>query len=266
MNELIARLARGERIDGRVALVVAHPDDETVGLGSRLALFDDLTLIHLTDGAPDDPGFAARAGFADAAAYAAARRAELDAALVTLGALPARHLALALPDQRAHEHLDHLVTDLATALAGHAAVITHAYEHGHPDHDTAALAVALACARIGEGAPERIEFASYHRVGNEIAFGRFYPDASSPETSLPLSPAQVAVKRAAFAAYATQASTLAAFDPARETVRPAPIYDFNNPAPPQDAVYELWRFTISSDQWLAETKRARVANLEQVGR
>jgi len=257
VSDLIARLARGERIGERVALVVAHPDDETVGLGSRLALFDDLTLIHLTDGAPDDPSFATRAGFTDGTTYAAARRAELDAALITLGARSARRVALGLPDQRAHEHLDRLVNDLATALAGHAAVITHAYEHGHPDHDSAALAVALACARLGVDAPERIEFATYHRVGDEIAFGRFFPDASSPETRLPLSPAQVAAKRAAFAAHATQAGTLAQFDPARETLRPVPSYDFSRPAPPATAVYELWDFSVTSDGWLVETHQAR---------
>jgi len=257
VSNLIARLARGERIGERVALVVAHPDDETVGLGSRLAQFDDLTLIHLTDGAPDDPSFAARAGFANAVIYAAVRRAELDAALVALGAHPARCFALGLPDQRAHEHLDRLVADLAAALAGNVAVITHAYEHGHPDHDTAALAVASACARLAADAPMRIEFATYHRTGDAIAFGRFYPDATSPETRLPLSRAQVALKRAAFAAHATQAGTLAQFDPARETLRPAPDYNFDSPAPPGTAVYELWGFGMTSDRWLTETHWVR---------
>jgi LmbE family N-acetylglucosaminyl deacetylase len=143
--DLIARLAANERIRERVALVVAHPDDETVGVGSRLHLFDDLTLIHVTDGTPDGIGFARRAGFPDNAAYAAARRAELDAALVALGAAPRRRSAYGLGDQRAHEHLPAPVAGFPSNIAGNAAgVVTHAYEHGHPDHDTAALAVSRA--------------------------------------------------------------------------------------------------------------------------
>ena len=77
--DLAARLARGERVAEPVALVVAHPDDETIGLGSRLHLFDRLLLVHLTDGAPADMGDARRAGFATREAYAAARAARSSA-------------------------------------------------------------------------------------------------------------------------------------------------------------------------------------------
>ncbi len=253
ISDLLPRLAANQRIPERVALVVAHPDDETVGLGSRLALFDDLTLIHLTDGTPDDVSFAQRAGFADNPAYAAARRAELAAALAALGATPARRIAYGLPDQRAHENLPAIIDRLAADLAGHAAIITHAYEHGHPDHDTAALAVAHARARLGASAPQAYEFATYYRDGDHIRFGDFYPDADAPETRLPLSAAQREAKRAAFAAHASQASTLAQFDPARETLRPAPTYDFTRPAPPARAAYELWGFALTPEAWLAAT-------------
>ena len=249
--DLIAALEANERVGGRIALVVAHPDDETIAIGSRLGLLDDLTLVHLTDGAPDDPAFAARAGFADGAAYAAARRLELEAALAALGAVPARRLAYGFPDQRTHDYAHTVAGRLANDLAGHDVVITHAYEHGHPDHDTAAFAVARACATMGAAAPERVEFAGYHRIGDEIAFGRFFPDARAPETRLPMMPAQRAAKVAAFAAHATQAGTLANFDPAREAVRPAPDYNFTRPAPPVAAAYALWGFALSPAAWLA---------------
>lgn len=248
---LIERLAGGERIGERVALVVAHPDDETIGLGSRLSLLDDLTLIHLTDGAPDDPSFAESAGFGDPMSYAAARRAELDRALTALGAVPARRVALGLTDQRVHEEMESLVNALVAALAGHAAVITHAYEHGHNDHDSAALAVTLACARLGATAPERFEFAGYHRVGVTVAFGRFRRDPTAPETLLPLTAGQIAAKRAAFAAHATQAGILTSFDPARETLRRTPDYDWSAPAPPRKAAYELWGFGRTALAWRA---------------
>lgn len=76
--------------DARVAVVGAHPDDETIGAGAQLARLRRLTLVHVTDGAPRNGRDAAAAGFADPRAYAEARRAELDAALAAgAPALPA---------------------------------------------------------------------------------------------------------------------------------------------------------------------------------
>lgn len=245
-DAVIAALARGERIAGRVVLVVAHPDDETVGMGSRLAAFDDLLLVHVTDGAPTDPAWSRAAGFPSQAAYAAARRVELDAALAALGAAPER-VALGLADQGAHADLPALIERLRGLLAGCAAVITHAYEHGHPDHDTCALAVARAAP---EGAG-RIEFATYFRDGDDIRFGSFFPHMGAAETRLALSAGQLAAKRAAMAAHASQAGTLAEFDPGRETLRPAPEYDFTRAAPPGEAVYEMWSFPLSAADWRA---------------
>ena len=49
---ILRNLSRGRAIDAPVALVVAHPDDETLGAGARMACLHNLTLIHLSDGAP----------------------------------------------------------------------------------------------------------------------------------------------------------------------------------------------------------------------
>ena len=37
-----------------LAVVVAHPDDEMIGLGSRLSELGGVTLVYVTDGAPRD--------------------------------------------------------------------------------------------------------------------------------------------------------------------------------------------------------------------
>lgn len=72
-----------------VAVIVAHPDDETVGAGAHLARTRESelgpTIIHVTDGAPRNMSDALAAGFTTREDYARARRRELLAALNLAG-------------------------------------------------------------------------------------------------------------------------------------------------------------------------------------
>src|SRR5205814_217685 len=73
-----------------LAIVVAHPDDEVIGVGGQLARWSSAAaIVHVTDGVPPDVGAAVGAGFASRRAYANARRRELLAALACLPAWPA---------------------------------------------------------------------------------------------------------------------------------------------------------------------------------
>lgn len=246
---LIEGLAAGEPIREPVAFVVAHPDDELVGLGGRLRCFEHLTLIHLTDGAPRDLRDAQRAGYSNPAAFAAAREDELRAALDRLGVKPKR-LGYALPDQESAHHLPELIERLRGDLRGMAAVFTHPYEHGHPDHDSAALAIALAAQAL-----PRYECAFYHLTETGARFGAFWPDPDRPETVIPLTAEEQATKAEALACFASQGETLAQFDLATERVRPAPAYDFATPAPPGRAMYEQWGFPETAAEWRAHAAR-----------
>ena len=49
---LLAALAAREPTELRVAVVAAHPDDETIGAGASLGLLRTPVLVHVTDGAP----------------------------------------------------------------------------------------------------------------------------------------------------------------------------------------------------------------------
>src|SRR5215210_9592209 len=87
-ESFLAALAGGDLLDARrVAIVVAHPDDEAIGAGAQLSRLTGVTVIHATDGAPRNPRAAAEHGFASPAEYALARERELERVMM-LGGVP----------------------------------------------------------------------------------------------------------------------------------------------------------------------------------
>lgn len=224
---LLGQFARPGPVALPVALVVAHQDDEAIAAGGTLARLLELTLIHVTDGAPEQA--------ADRAEIAARRRAELDAALQAACARPVRRLCYGVADgavtARAEEVRQRLTADLMSVDA----VLTHAYEGGHVDHDAIARAVhgAVATLRLRTGyAPAVLEFAGYHHHQGRTIAGRFWPNPTCPELALPLSPATRQRREAAFACFASQSFNLRYFLLDMERFRRAPDYDFSAPPPP----------------------------------
>ena len=250
---VLRALERGEALPGPCTVVVAHPDDETLGLGLRLPDLGGLQLVHVTDGAPSDEADAFTAGFDTGAAYAGARARELEAAMGALGVgAPRRRLGVV--DQDVALRLCEVAPRLATLLTGSVIVFTHAYEGGHPDHDATAFAVQAACALLRRDArptPMRLEFAGYHRDAAGFAPGRFWPDPARPEVRPRTSPKRLAAKRRALAAYASQAKIVARFPLESEAYRQAPDYDFTNPPPPGACLYDDYGWTLTSGRWRA---------------
>lgn len=248
------------RIQARdVAIVVAHPDDETVGCGALLPRLDGVRLVLVTDGAPRNLAYARAHGFASAASYAAARRIELAAALEAAGAFPGKLVVLRIPDQQAGRRLAELSRRLAELFQREriATVVTHAYEGGHPDHDATAFAVHAADRLLALGG-RRLSIIEmpFYRLGPEGMLAQGFAGPSDEAVTIALAADEKARKLRMIHAHATQKAALAAFGADSEQFRPAPRYDFTV-LPNKGALYYAGQgWGMTGDEWQHSARTA----------
>ena len=237
-----------------VGIVVAHPDDETIGCGAMLSRWQGASLIMVTDGAPTNLEDARALGFATAADYADARRRELNEAVAIAGVAPENQIRLDIPDQQVVRRLAE-VTHLLIALVesrGLRVLFTHAYEGGHPDHDATAFAVHAAAQLLrNSGRDILIVEMPYYREGEngEMLRQSFISQCHSAEVPIKLSADQVALKRSMMAAHASQQHILIPFSVDIERFRPAPDYDFTVSANRGQLLYEKFNWGLSGSEW-----------------
>jgi LmbE family N-acetylglucosaminyl deacetylase len=251
---------------GGICVVVAHPDDETIGCGAQLSRFAAATILVVTDGAPRDLADARANGCATTADYARLRDAELREAL-SLAGIVGGVIRFGVPDQSAARHLGALTRRLSTVLAERNVriVVTHTYEGGHPDHDAVAFAVHAAAALLRRnGHPIIIvEMPLYFPTGSGWAIQQFTGAAACAECVVTLTSPERELKARMIAAHASQHRTLAMFGIDNERYRRAPTHDFTA-APRDNAVWyhgDAWGMT--GDQWLSLARTAvRDLNLE----
>ncbi len=237
-----------------ILVVAAHPDDETIGLASRLGSMHPLVL-HVTDGAPGDPRELESHGFARAEDYARVRRQELLEALALAGIGPDCALSFDIPDQQASYNLAAIARRLRDLLPGFAKVYAPSYDGGHPDHDAVCFAVHAAC-RLLPRPPRLYEYALYHGRAGAFVPLEFPPFDGCPVETITLTPAQRDLKRRMVACFRTQVETLAPFPLEFERRRPAPAYDFTAPPNSDCVYYDRFPWGISSAAWRSNAAAA----------
>ena len=193
-----------------------------------------------------------------------ARRAELLSAVSCAGIPADQCLSLDVPDQEALDNLVPITLALLGILAERSprSVVTHAYEGGHPDHDTVAAAVHFAVTLLresGSPAPELYEFAGYNFYGGWRRYLRFVPDATgfASARTVVLDEAQRAQKRRMFACHSSQQRVLRSFSISVERHRRSLGYDFLLPPHSGLLLYERNGIGPSGQTWRRTVQSAR---------
>jgi len=241
-------------LDRSVAIIAAHPDDETIGAGAQLANLREPLIVHVTDGA-------ARGLGASREAYAQTRREELIAALRAGGPASVDRRELGVVDQEAWVDLAGIAIRLKELFLERRpeVVLTHPYEGGHPDHDATAFAVRAALQmmkREKDSVPRLMEFTSYHAGKEGMVTGEFLGFDGYPETVVELTAEERRRKQQMLDCFVTQREVLRHFGVSQERFRPAPFYDFTKPPHEGQLLYESFEWGIKGEQW---RERARAA-------
>ncbi|MGH9514134.1 MAG: PIG-L deacetylase family protein [Terriglobales bacterium] len=247
----------------RILVLAAHPDDETIGASVLLSRFPQVFVAFLTDGAPRDTQFWSKGLCGSREAYAETRRQEACQALAYVGVCRQSVFWLGGVDQEAAFEIGSLAGELAKLIAEMRPeiVITHAYEGGHPDHDSAAVIARIAISSFGI-LPLLMEMTSYHARDGRCETGEFLNSDPSFEVCFELSNEDRERKRRMMDAHASQRLVLESFPIDHERFRFAPEYNFSEPPHSGKLWYECMGWPMTAVRW-CELATSALAGLQE---
>jgi N-acetylglucosamine malate deacetylase 2 len=233
---------------GRTLVLVAHPDDECIAFGGLLQRMREPLVVFATNGSPADPYFWKEHGSREA--YAALRQREALASMNAAGVKDVIFLAdlpggEALVDQEIFRNLWPTFDLLADIIRRRmtTALLTLAYEGGHPDHDSCSF---LAAQLAKLTALPCWEAPLYHR--NEDGSGTFqeFVTPTGDEMDIHATAEEQERKRQMCRAYPSQGDFLSRFAVTKEIVRPQIAYDYTRPPHAGKTNYEVWQWKMTA--------------------
>ncbi|HEY9510577.1 MAG TPA: PIG-L family deacetylase [Verrucomicrobiae bacterium] len=237
-----------------LAIVVAHPDDEVIGVGAQLRRWRHAHFVYVTDGAPGHSPDPWNAGCLTPEQYASARQRESISALTLAGVGLNQIHSLCFTDQQTALNLVSITEAIVAKFLELQPryVITHPYEGGHPDHDSTAFAVHMAqriLRRENVMAPMILETTSYFNRAGIMVTSEFLPRARIETQTCVLTEAEKHFKRRLFNCFKTQQNVLQYFPIGVERVRLAPHYDFSRAPHEGRLYYELFNWGTTGEHW-----------------
>ena len=235
---------------GRTLVIVAHPDDETIACGGLMQFMQKPCVAFATDGAPEEEFWWKKYGSRDA--YARLRQQEARVALAAVGVEDVLFLRECqrrpheFADQKLYRVLERAFEELKDFCVRFKpdALLTLAYEGGHPDHDCASFLTA----RLGQSlAIPVFEAPLYHRTNGTPHFQEWTYD-TGVSSEIEIKDEVLARKKVMLAQYRSQFTTLSeGFKPSLERFRPQANYDFSRPPHPGKMNYEAWGWHVSAE-------------------
>jgi N-acetylglucosamine malate deacetylase 2 len=236
-------------------VLIAHPDDESIGCGILLQRIAEAHVLLCTNGA----GAGGRPWYVRILRQkmqARRRLVEFRSALAVAGIRQSGTMP-GIPDQTLHTFLDRAAAIVERHISAHRpeAVLTHAFEAGHPDHDSCAILARWAGLKFSLPV---WEMPLYHRLtpSSPLIHQQFLY-STGDEVALCPTPEELEGKKRMLSQHQSQAAVISEFDAAREVFRPQPPYDFSvNPNPglsnfavcesiPIAGVIESFRYALS---------------------
>jgi len=229
-------------------VVVAHPDDEVIGCGALLQRMKQARVVFATDGAPLSRQFWPK--YESREQYASIRKLEACDALAYADVEQVGYLSTGnggtIPDQELFRHLEAAAQSLRSVVRRvlPKALLTLAYEGGHPDHDCCSFLVQQIALESGIPA---WEMPLYHQQSASLTRQSFR-DRDASELTLGLNLNEGKKKQLMMAAYSSQVEFLMTFSSSTpESFRPLVADRYNYFHPPHEGKlnYEAWGWPIS---------------------